>query len=88
MKDFNNYQKPTQKSNADAMEAIKNFASKYEGASENQLISEILKEAEKGRRNGTLSDSDIDRFSSMIEPMLNGEQRAKLKKIVNVIKKS
>ena len=88
MKDFNNYQKPNSNSNSDAMETIKKFASKYEGASENQLISEILKEAEKGRRNGTLSDNDIDRFSSMIEPMLSGEQRAKLKKIVNVIKKS
>ena len=47
-----------------------------------------MKEAEKGRKNGTLTDSDIDRFKSMLEPMLNGSQRAKLNKIVDKIKKN
>ena len=88
MRDFNNYQKNTDKSQSDAMNAIKNFAGKYEGASENELLSEIMKEAEKGRRNGTLTDSDIDRFKSMLEPMLNSSQRAKLNKIVDKIKKN
>lgn len=88
MRDFNNYQKNTDKSQADAMNAIKNFAGKYEGASESELLSEIMKEAEKGRRNGTLTDSDIDRFKSMLEPMLNSSQRAKLNKIVDKIKKN
>ncbi len=88
MRDFNNYQKNTDKSQADAMNAIKNFAGKYEGASESELLSEIMKEAEKGRKNGTLTDSDIDRFKSMLEPMLNSSQRAKLNKIVDKIKKN
>lgn len=88
MRDFNNYQNNTDKSQADAMNAIKNFAGKYEGASENELLSEIMKEAEKGRRNGTLTDGDIDRFKSMLEPMLNSSQRAKLNKIVDKIKKN
>jgi hypothetical protein len=88
MKDFNDYKRQSSKSQADAMDMIKNFASKYEGASENQLVAEIIKEAEKGRRNGTLTDSDIERFKSMIEPMLSREQRAKLNKIVNTIKKN
>ena len=88
MRDFNNYQNNTDKSQADAMNAIKNFAGKYEGASENELLSEIMKEAEKGRRNGTLTDSDIDRFKSMREPLLNSSQRAKLNKIVDKIKKN
>ena len=88
MRDFNNYQKNTDQSQADALNAIKNFAGKYEGASESELLSEIMKEAEKGRKNGTLTDSDIDRFKSMLEPMLNGSQRAKLNKIVDKIKKN
>ena len=88
MKNFNDYKKQPNKSQADTMEMIKNFASKYEGASENQLVAEIIKEAEKGRRNGTLTDSDIQRFKSMIEPMLSSEQRAKLNKIINTIKKN
>ncbi len=88
MRDFNNYQKSGDKNQADAMNAIKNFAGKYEGASESELLSEIMKEAEKGRKNGTLSDSDIDRFKSVLEPMLNSSQRAKLNKIVDKIKKN
>ena len=88
MKDFNDYKRQPSKSQADAMDMIKNFDSKYEGASENQLVAEIIKEAEKGRKNGTLTDTDIERFKSMIEPMLSREQRAKLNKIVNTIKKN
>lgn len=87
MRDFNNYSTGS-KSPKDTMDAIKNFAGKYEGASENELISEIMKEAEKGRRNGTLSDSDIDRFKNMLEPMLNSAQKQKLHKVIEKIKKS
>ena len=87
MRDFNNYSTGS-KSQKDTMDAIKNFAGKYEGASENELILEIMKEAEKGRRNGTLTDSDIDRFKNMLEPMLNSAQRQKLYKVIEKIKKS
>ena len=87
MRDFNNYSTGS-KSQKDTMDAIKNFAGKYEGASENELILEIMKEAETGRRNGTLTDSDIDRFKNMLEPMLNSAQRQKLYKVIEQIKKS
>lgn len=87
MRDFNNYSTGS-KSQKDTMDAIKNFAGKYEGASENELILEIMKEAEKGRRNGTLTDTDIDRFKNMLEPMLNSAQRQKLYKVIEQIKKS
>ena len=39
-------------------------------------------EAEKGRKNGTLTDKDIDNFAATISPMLNQAQREKLKSIV------
>lgn len=87
MRDFNNYSTGS-KSQKDTMDAIKNFAGKYEGASENELILEIMKEAEKGRRNGTLTNTDIDRFKNMLEPMLNSAQRQKLYKVIEQIKKS
>lgn len=84
-KDFNsNSQNNTL--NGDAMNILKNFASKYEGASEQDLISAILKEAEKGKRNGTLKDSDVDNFASMLLPMLNPMQKKQLEKIVKIIK--
>ena len=88
MRDFNNYNNSNNKTQKDTMDAIKNFAGKYEGVSENELILEIMKEAEKGRRNGTLTDSDIDRFKNMLEPMLNSSQKAKLNKVIEKIKKN
>ncbi len=88
MRDFNNYNNKSDNAQKDTMDQIKKFASKYEGVSENQLILEIMKEAERGRRNGTLTDSDIDRFKNMLEPMLNSSQKAKLNKVIEKIKKN
>ena len=87
MRDFNNYKPNGNNQNQGAYDMLKNFASKYEGASKNDLISAIKKEAEKGRRNGTLSNKDIDNFANMLLPMLNGSQKAELKKIVEELKK-
>ena len=89
MRDFNSYEKnqtTKQGLNGDAMNSLRNLAGKYEGASETDLISAIMLEAEKGRKNGTLSDSDVDNFANMIAPMLNPSQKAKLKAVVNKIK--
>ena len=86
MRDFNSYEKKettNQGLNGDAMNNLRKLAGKYEGASENDLISAIMIEAEKGRRNGTLSDADVD---NLIAPMLNPSQRAKLKAVVSKIK--
>ena len=88
MRDFNNYKPNGNNVNNGAYDMLKSFASKYEGASKGDLISAIKKEAEKGRRNGTLSDKDIDNFASMLLPMLNPSQKAELKKIVEELKNS
>ncbi|MBO5851577.1 MAG: hypothetical protein J6R29_04525, partial [Clostridia bacterium] len=61
---------------------------KYEGASEEDIISAIMLEAEKGRKRGTLTDSDIDNFYKMLYPMLNSSQQKKLNSVINKIKKS
>ena len=87
MRDFNSYKPNNNTSNKDAYDMLRNFASKYEGASKGDLLSAIRKEAEKGRRNGTLKNSDIDNFTSMLLPLLNPSQKQELKKIVDDLKK-
>ena len=98
MRDFNSYQSnqksgnntsknANQKLSGNALNMLNAFASKYEGKSEQDLISAIILEAEKGRKNGTLTDQDIDNFANAILPMLNSSQRAKLSSVVNIIKK-
>ena len=42
---------------ADLSRLIRQLAGKYNGANEAELMQAIYKEAEKGRRNGTLSDA-------------------------------
>ena len=88
MRDFQNYTSSQKKNGAtqDNVSLIKELAKKYEGASEGELIAAIMQEAEKGKRNGTLTNSDIDNFQNVLMPMLNANQKAILKNVVNKIK--
>ncbi|MBE5744373.1 MAG: hypothetical protein E7358_06685 [Clostridiales bacterium] len=90
MRDFNNYNGKTtnQNQSQEGFDVLKSFAKKYEGASEDKIISEILLEAQKGKKNGTLTNADVDRFKNMLYPMLNPSQRAKLDKVIKIIKES
>lgn len=72
--------------NGDVMSILKDLASKYEGADQNTVISAILKEAEKGRKNGTLTNADLDNFYNAVSPMLNGRQRETLSAVISKIK--
>ncbi len=74
--------------NAAAFDLLKSVASRYEGASEGDLISAILNEAKKARDEGRLSDKEIENFVYTISPMLNGAQRKQLEKVVKQIKNS
>ena len=74
--------------NESAFDLLKSVASRYEGASEGDLISAILKEAKKAREEGRLSDKEIENFVYTISPMLNSSQRKQLETVVKQIKKS
>ncbi len=86
MRKFNDFSPKDENKEQNYMNIIKGFAQKYEGASQQDLISAILVEAEKGRRKGTLSDQDIDNFAKMLRPMLNPSQQQELDKIIVRIK--
>lgn len=91
MKDFLNY-KPEENSaetpiNGDIFATFSSLASKYEGKSADEMMAAILAEAEKERKNGTLSDADIDKFVAVVSPMLSDKQRKMLKTVVARLKK-
>lgn len=69
-----------------AFEALNALAGKYEGASEEQLMRAIYAEAKRSRKNGTLSDEQIDEFVSTVLPMLSAEQAKKLSAVAQKIK--
>ena len=58
---------------------LMNQAKKYEGRSESDLLNELIANYKKG----TLSDQDLERFANQAGPMLNPEQRKKLKSIID-----
>ncbi len=86
MRKFNDFSPKDDNKEQNYMNVIRGFAQKYEGASQSELISAMLAEAEKRKRNGTLSDQDIDNFAKMLRPMLNPSQQKELDNVISKIK--
>ena len=82
MKNFKDYLK-----NKNNKEDPQDFLQSRQGKSESELYAELLETAAKGKRDGTLNDESIKAFEEIIGPMLNDEQKQKLAKILNDIKK-
>ena len=88
MKDFANFTGGAGKNGQDAfMEEAKRVAASYDGKSENELLRSIYARAVEGKRNGTLTNEEIDAFYTQFAPMLDGSKRKKLQKIVAELKK-
>lgn len=73
--------------NGNIAEQFAALASAYEGKNADEIMKAILTEAERGRKNGTLSDDDIDNFAALVLPMINPEQQKTLEKVVKRLKK-
>ena len=73
--------------NGSIAEQFAALASAYEGKNADEIMKAILTEAERGRKNGTLSDDDIDNFAALVMPMINPEQQKTLEKVVKRLKK-
>lgn len=82
MKDFKDF-----KGGEDIEAAAKRVEREYGGKSEKDVFGAIISQAEKGKREGTLKNSDIDNFYNAISPSLSSAQKKKLKKIVEELKK-
>lgn len=89
MKDFSEFtpqEKKETNGSGDINSQFMKFASAYEGKSADEVMSAILAEAEKGKKNGTLTDADVDKFASTVSPFLTDKQRKMLNVIVKKIK--
>ena len=95
MKDFKNYvpeDKNDRQSGAQSgdVEQTVNLAAAmaqaFQGKSEGQIWQTILEQAEQGKRNGTLTNADLDNFYSALAPLLDGFKKQKLKQIITKLK--
>ena len=95
MEDFKSYAKNSNNSNKNAksdldpnlVNLLNSLAGKYDGKSQNELMMAIFEQAKKGKREGTLSNKEIDEFAKMLSPFLDDSKRKMLYKIVNELKK-
>ena len=84
-KDYNVAEAETEKT-ATAEDLTKQIARAYNGKSNADMLKNILAEAEKGKRAGTLSNEEIEAFYQSFSPMLDGAQRKRLRTIVDRLK--
>ncbi len=85
MEDFNSYSK-NQQNPENLADMVKRLSSEFDGKSQNDLFRAIYAEAEKNKKNGTLTNQELDNFARMIAPMLDQKQRNYLNKIVEKLK--
>lgn len=97
MKDFKSYSEeqpqtaqgaPSQNSAEvnNTVELAKVLSKAMNGKSERQLLGTIIAEAERGKREGTLSNADLDNFYNALYPLLDGFKRKKLKAVIAKLK--
>lgn len=90
MKDFKSFAGSNEKKNTkdiDWKSEAEKVAESCNGRSEEDILKEILARAEVGKRNGTLSNEQIDFFYQRFAPSLDAEKRKKLQKIVERLKR-
>ncbi len=92
MQDFNEYIKNSKKDGenvegSNLFNLVNSLAGKFDGKSQNELMRAVYEEAKKGKKNGTLTNSDIDNFANMLSPLLDQQKKKMLFKIVAELKK-
>ncbi len=91
MKDFASYEGKggeDKRGGADWEAEVKKTASRYNGRNENDIVREIYALASAGKKNGTLTNEQIDAFYSQFAPMLDGAKRKRLQRLVEQLKKT
>ena len=92
MKSFKEYSKMENNSTLEteqktaAEDLTKKIASAYNGKSNAAMLQNILREAEKNKRAGTLSNEEIDKFYESFSPILDQAQRKRLRAVVERLK--
>jgi hypothetical protein len=88
MDEYNAYSDNNQGSSAnDLFKMVTSLAQKFDGKDQTELLRAVYKEAEKGKRNGTLTNAQLDLFESVLSPALDDKKRKILRKIVGELKK-
>ena len=70
----------------DTQEVIKKTAENYVRKGESELLNDILNMANENKKNGTLSESQLVEFENRVMPMLNEDQRTRLRSVLRMLR--
>lgn len=73
------------KSNIDK-EQVEKMMNSYSSYSQEELLEEFFKLSEQKKKDGSLSDSDINNIKNTLTPYLSEEQQQNLNKIINLVR--
>lgn len=62
-------------------------AQAYDGKPSVEMLRSILAQAEESKRNGSLTNADIDAFYEQFSPLIDERQRKMLKSVVEKLKR-
>lgn len=65
---------------------VEDMYNKYKGKSEDELISELYKNIEKQKKDGTFNYENIENMAKKLSPFLNQNQRKKMQELLENIK--
>ncbi len=68
------------------VEMAKIISAAMNGKSTAQIMQTIISEAERGKREGRLSNADLDNFYAALSPVLDGYKKRKLKEVIARLK--
>ncbi len=85
--DYANSQNSNPELNQDFVNLVSSLSGKFDGKNQNELLKAIYEQAEKGKRNGTLTNAEIDGFAKTLAPLLDDKKKKILNKIVEELKK-
>lgn len=68
------------------VELAKVLTKAMSGKNETQILHTIISEAERGKREGTLTNADLDNFYNALSPFLDGFKKRKLKEVIMKLK--
>ena len=96
MKDFKSYTGDTPNDNGNqsgnaasynnTVELAKVLSKAMAGKNEGQILQTILAEAERGKREGTLTNADLDNFYNALALFVDGFKKRKLKEVIMRLK--
>lgn len=88
MNDFASYNGGKEpKTQEEWIDEAQKVAGSMKGKSEGDILKTIYARAAEGKRNGTLTNEEIDAFYRQFSPMLDAGKRKRLQKLVEELKR-